>query len=164
MLFTNETYKGRILPTFLIEGRQWKWEYRYNLACLFEHMSAYKLVGHGAAVSASSLGVVGTRGLSAKFSTLLGSEFTEASLRIKSEILKSTRQTASATDLLNAQGKLFAGESVARPQLAAVAAEFFSKFRIAETARRMLSATKSVILPDTAVIRAQITSADVIHS
>lgn len=127
-------------------------------------MAAYKLVGHNSAVSASALGVIGTRGLSAKFSTLLGSEFTEASLRVKSEILKSARQTASATDLLSAQSRLISGESVARPPFAASVSEFFSRFRIAETTRRMLSATKSVILPDTAVIRAQITSADVIHS
>jgi hypothetical protein len=127
-------------------------------------MAAYKLVGHNSAVSSSALGAVGTRGLSAKFGTLLGSEFTEASLRVKSEILKSARQTASATDLLSVQSKLIGGESVARPQFAVSVSEFFSKFRIAETTRRMLSATKSVILPDTAVIRAQITSADVIHS
>lgn len=164
LLFTNETHKGRILPSFLIEGRQWKWEYRYNLACLFEHMAAYKLVGHSAAVAGSPLGVLGTREFSYKVASLVGSELTESSLRVKSELLKSVRQTASTTNLLAVSATGFGEDSIRKPHLAAATGEFFSKFRISETARRMLTTTRSVILPDTSVVRAQITSADVIHS
>jgi len=127
-------------------------------------MAAYKLAGRGGAMSSSSLGALGTRDFSYKVAALAGSEFMESSLRVKSELLKSTRQTVSTLNFLAADSKLFGGDSVRKPHLAAATPEFFSKFRVSETTRRMLTTTRSIILPDTAVIKAQITSADVIHS
>jgi heme/copper-type cytochrome/quinol oxidase subunit 2 len=104
------------------------------------------------------------RGLMGKWTSILGMELSEASLRVKSELLKSTRASASIRDIATVLTPQSGGSSLADPRLTSAFAEFFSKFRVAETTRRMLTTTKSVIAPDTSFIRAQITSADVIHS
>lgn len=59
---------------------------------------------------------------------------------------------------------LYLGKQGVSKASAASLSEYFSKFRISDTTKRMLSVNKSLTLPDTPVIRAQITSADVIHS
>lgn len=164
LLFLNETYRGRILPTFLIEGRQWKWEYRYNLASLFEHVAGFKLLGHNRAVATGQVGPTLTKAVISKIGLTLGSELTEASARVKSELLKSVRSGVSTRDLLAVSDRMVASGTSLRPQFAASVPEYFSRFRVSETTRRMLTTTRSVILPGVSTVRAQITSADVIHS
>lgn len=163
MLFTNETYNGKILPTFSIEGRQWKWEYRYNLTTLLEHVSAYKVLGSGTEMSQTRLTPLESLTLINKLQVVVGKDFLESSLRVKAELLKSTRGNVSCRDL-QAIESLQLGSGVSHKPLAAAAPEYFSKFRISETGKRLLSVNKTLVLPDTPVVRAHITSADVIHS
>ena len=164
LLFLNETYRGRILPTFLIEGRQWKWEYRYNLASLFEHIAGFKLLGHNKAAATGQVGPLLTKTVISKINMTLGSELTEASARVKSELLKSTRSGVSTHDLLSVTGRNLTPGNSLRPQFAFSVPEYFSRFRVSETTRRILTATRSIVLPGVSTVRAQITSADVIHS
>jgi len=98
-----------------------------------------------------------------KINSLTGRDLLESSLRIKSELLKAS--SANPT-IKNLEGlvSLLSNETAIRYNVASTFQEYFSKFRISETTRRMLSVNRTLPLPDTPVIRAQITSADVIHS
>lgn len=98
-----------------------------------------------------------------KLQTVVGRDLLEASLRVRSELLKSTRPNVSTTDILSVSSLALQGGFSHRP-LAASLPEYFSKFRVSETTKRVLSVNKTLLLPDTPVVRAQITSADVIHS
>lgn len=163
MLFINETYNGKILPTFSIEGRQWKWEYRYNLSSLLEHLAAYKVVGSGSESSQLRLTPLEALSVVNKLQVVVGKEFLESSLRVKAEFLKATRGGSSCRDLQAVEALNLVGSLAHRP-LAVALPEYFSRFRISETSKRMLCVNKTLVLPDTPIIRAHITSADVIHS
>lgn len=130
---------------------------------LLEHLSSYKIIGSTSEVSPFRYSRGEGPAVAYKLQLLNGRDLMESSLRVKAELLKSTRGGPSIVDtglLLN----LYLDESSPNYPAAASLGEYFSKFRISESTKRMLSTNRSLLLPDTPIIRAQITSADVIHS
>jgi hypothetical protein len=162
MLFTNEVFPSRISPLFLIEGKQWKWEYRFNLVGILEFSQSSKVVGESSLVKGANTGRMSSKVINSKISKILGSDLFETALRVKSELLKSKKTTLNTMDLvtiLNLDSK-----APFRSELTSSFNEFFTRFRSGETTRRMVTATKSVFIPDTPLTKAHITGCDVIHS
>lgn len=100
MLFTNEVFQSKISPLFLVEGKQWKWEYRFNLIGVLEHTFFKKLIGSNVEVTSFKFLRYDVETIVNKINNLLGSDFFENSLRIKSEIMKSKKSESSISDLL----------------------------------------------------------------
>lgn len=163
MLYNNEVFSARIVPLFLIEGRQWKWEYRYNLASLLEHGSMQKSVGSGISSRGVSLTANEISVFKKKAVSILGRELSEQGLRVRSELLKSKRSELSIWDL-SLNFFTLPGNTGFSRGVEGTSFEFFNRFRVSETTRRLLTANRSLSLPDTAVTKALITGCDVIHS
>jgi hypothetical protein len=102
--------------------------------------------------------------LNKKFVNILGSDLFESSVRVKTEMLKSKKSFSSVNDFIfsfNLNFNKKVGGLSARNLLIN---EFFFKFRLGETSRRMLTTTRGLILPDFTLIKAYVTGCDVIHS
>jgi heme/copper-type cytochrome/quinol oxidase subunit 2 len=163
MLYNNEVFSARIVPLFLIEGRQWKWEYRYNVASLLEHGAIQKSVGNGVSARGVSLNPLEVNIFKKKAVSLLGQELAEQGLRVKSELLKSKGSGVSLWDL-SFNFFTVSGNSNFGRATAGVSGDLFNRFRVSENTRRLLTANRSLALPDTALTKALITGCDVIHS
>lgn len=164
MLFTNEVTSSKMLPLFLIEGKQWKWEYRYNLMGILEQLSAYKILGLAQEASTYKLSLIETTLLNKSITYLNGRDACESNLRIKSELLKSSKTSASLYDNNLAFSLNFIKNNLFYKELMGLVDFSFTKFRVTEGTRRIVVATKSIILGDSPVVKAHITSTDVIHS
>jgi len=165
LLFTNENFPVKMLPLFLIEGRQWKWDYRLNFAGLLEYSNLQKVVGNSVHTRLPSLGAHATMDLYQKLNSLFGTELLDNSLRIRTELLKGNRSSFSLRDfnLINSLAHQKKAE-VNKAPLASNLASTFLLFKIEETTKRIITATKGVIVPDSPLIKAHITGCDVIHS
>lgn len=164
MLFSNEVAPSKNSPLFLIEGKQWKWEYRYSLMSVLETSAYSKKLGTSVEASSYRLTPLEAKKISYSLTNFFGSDLMESSLRVKSELLKSGSSDCSKLDLLKAGSiRLSANPSLIKPSLAG-ASSFFTGHSISGSMRRMVTATKSVVAPDFSFIRAHITSTDVIHS
>lgn len=131
---------------------------------ILEYSSSFKFAGANTEFSSSKLSRFETQALKEKYLSVMGSELMESSLRVKSELLKSSRNNFSKQDLLVLNSLNFLPTNVRRPELFSNFLDFFTKFRVNETTRRLVTANKSVILPDMPLVKAHITSTDVIHS
>jgi len=99
-----------------------------------------------------------------KLNSIFGSELLDNSLRIRTELMKGTRATYSIRDY-NLVNSLITQKTVYnKTPLAANVSSNFLTFKIEETAKRILTATKGVIVPDSPLVKAHITGCDVIHS
>lgn len=164
LLFTNENFPNKMLPLFLIEGRQWKWDYRLNFAGLLEYSNLQRVVGVSSHARLPTLGAHATMDLYQKLNSIFGSELLDNSLRIRTELMKGTRATYSIRDY-NLVNSLITQKTVYnKTPLAANVSSNFLTFKIEETAKRILTATKGVIVPDSPLVKAHITGCDVIHS
>lgn len=164
MLFTNEVFQSKISPLFLVEGKQWKWEYRFNLIGVLEHTFFKKLIGSNVEVTSFKFLRYDVETIVNKINNLLGSDFFENSLRIKSEIMKSKKSESSISDLLFINELYFSKNYNLSSGVLSTVEDFFLKFRITECYRRVVTATKSISVPDFPIIKAYITGCDVIHS
>ena len=165
LLFTNENFPVKMLPLFLIEGRQWKWDYRLNFAGLLEYSNLQKVVGNSVHTRLPSLGAHATMDLYQKLNSLFGTELLDNSLRIRTELLKGNRSSFSLRDfnLINSLAHQKRAE-VNKSPLAINLTSIFLRFKIEETTKRIITATKGVIVPDSPLIKAHIAGCDVIHS
>jgi hypothetical protein len=154
-----------MLPLFLIEGRQWKWDYRLNFAGLLEYSNLQKVIGNSVHTRLPSLGAHATVDLYQKLNSLFGIELLDNSLRIRTELLKGSRSSFSLRDynLVNSLS-LQRGVPSSKVPLASNLSSTFLLFKIEETTKRIITATKGVIVPDSPLIKAHITGCDVIHS
>ena len=100
-----------------------------------------------------------------KLNSLFGTELLDNSLRIRTELLKGNRSSFSLRDfnLINSLAHQKRAE-VNKSPLASNLASTFLLFKIEETTKRIITATKGVIVPDSPLIKAHITGCDVIHS
>lgn len=154
-----------MLPLFLIEGRQWKWDYRLNFAGLLEYSNLQKVVGTSTHVRLPSLGAHATMDLYQKLNSLFGSELLDNSLRIRTELLKGNRSSFSLRDYNLVNSLAYQkNNSINRTPLASNLSSTFLLFKIEETTKRIITASKGVIVPDSPLIKAHITGCDVIHS
>ena len=112
-LFTNENSPVKMLPLFLIEGRQWKWGYRLNFAGLLEYSNLQKVVGNSVHTRLPSLGAHATMDLYQKLNSLFGTELLDNSLRLRTELLKGNRIGPSHHDCILAMygGMLYGNSS-----------------------------------------------------
>ena len=96
---------------------------------------------------------------------LFGTELLDNSLRIRTELLKGNRSSFSLRDfnLINSLAHQKRAE-VNKAPLASNLTSTFLLFKIEETTKRIITATKGVIVPDSPLIKAHITGCDVIHS
>jgi len=78
----------KMLPLFLIEGRQWKWGYRLNFAGLLEYSNLQKVAGNSVHTRLPSLGAHTTVDFYQKLNSLFVTEFLNNGLRIRTEPLK----------------------------------------------------------------------------
>lgn len=164
LLFTNENFPVKMLPLFLIEGRQWKWDYRLNFAGLLEYSNLQKVVGSSVYTRLPTLGAHSTMDLYQKLNSIFGSELLDNSLRVRTELLKGSRSSYSLRDF-NLVNSLSTQENLLnKTPLAANLTSTFLLFKIEETTKRIITATKGVIVPDSPLIKAHITGCDVIHS
>ena len=165
LLFTNENFPVKMLPLFLIEGRQWKWDYRLNFAGLLEYSNLQKVVGNSVHTRLPSLGAHATLDLYQKLNSLFGTELLDNSLGIRTELLKGNRSSFSLRDfnLINSPAHQKRAEAN-KALLASNLTSTFLLFKIEETTKRAITPTKGVIVPDSPLIKAYITGCDVIHS
>ena len=164
LLFTNENFPVKMLPLFLIEGRQWKWDYRLNFAGLLEYSNLQKVVGRSSHARTPTLGAHATMDLYQKLNSLFGSELLDNSLRVRTELLKGSRGSFSLRDF-NLVNSLSHQKSEAnKTPLAVNLSSTFLLFKIEETTKRIVTASKGVVVPDSPLIKAHITGCDVIHS
>lgn len=164
LLYINEVSIAKMTPLFLIEGKQWKWEYRYNLVGLLEHTFFKKVVGTYTEVSSHKYYSSELKYINSKYQQLAGSDFCDGSLRVKSELLKSKKTFSNTGDLLRSRALLTFGDRLLRKELSFSFPDLFSKFRVTECTRRMVTANKSLFLPDLTLVKANVTGCDVIHS
>lgn len=164
LLFLNEISHSRMIPLFLIEGKQWKWEYRFNLVGLLEHSYFKKIVGNYTEVTSFKYAPADVKAISFKYYKILGSELYDASLRVKSELLKSKKNTYNSGDFLKAYSLNEMPSGFLRKDLLGNFKDIFFRFRVSETTRRLLTTNKVLFLPDLPVIKAHVTGCDVIHS
>jgi hypothetical protein len=162
MLFTNEIFPSKTAPLFLIEGKQWKWEYRFNLVGILEFSRATKTVGENTLFTTKTVGRLNSKTGQFFLVKILGNDIFENSLRVKSELLKAKRSSVGTLDLVSSLS--LEGINFFRNEVTASFTEFFLQFRAGETTRRMITATKSVFIPDLPIVKAHITGCDVIHS
>ena len=164
LLFTNENFPVKMLPLFLIEGRQWKWDYRLNFAGLLEYANLQKVVRQSSHARTPTLGAHATMDLYQKLNSLFGSELLDNSLRVRTELLKGSRGSFSLRDF-NLVNSLSHQKSEAnKTPLAVNLSSTFLLFKIEETTKRIVTASKGVVVPDSPLIKAHITGCDVIHS
>ena len=164
LLFTNESFPVKMLPLFLIEGRQWKWDYRLNFAGILEYSNLQKVVGHNTHIRTYSFRAFESVALYKKLNAILGSELLDKSVRIRAELLKGAGNKATLRDYLFTSS---VSSSLAGYNKAPVAANLTSTFlfyKVEETTKRIITASKSVVLPDSPLVKAHITGCDVIHS
>lgn len=99
-----------------------------------------------------------------KLNSIFGSELLDNSLRVRTELLKGSRNSYSLRDF-NLVNSLSTQENLLnKAPLAANLTSTFLLFKIEETTKRIITATKGVIVPDSPLIKAHITGCDVIHS
>jgi len=165
LLFTNENFPVKMLPLFLIEGRQWKWDYRLNFAGLLEYSNLQRVVGSSTYTRLPSVGAHATMDLYQKLNSIFGAELLDNNLRVRTELMKGNRGSYSLRDF-NLVESLFTQKSasVNKAPLATNLASTFLLFKVEETTKRIVTATKGVIVPDSPLIKAHITGCDVIHS
>jgi len=159
MLFLNEVFLKKASSLFTIEGRQWRWEYRFNLLCFLEYISSYKNVGSSKKVSNFKLWNHSNSEFREHAYTVLGKDLFDDSTKIKADLLKAKKTQFNLKDvqLLNTtsnNNKLFFYNFF----------EDFSMFRITENVRKSVSTNRVLILPDFNTTRCFITGCDVIHS
>lgn len=164
MLFTNEVFPSKISPLFLIEGKQWKWEYRFNLLGLLEASFFKKSVGDGTELIPYRVTSYDLEVVINKLNSFFGSDLFENSLRVKSEFLKSKKNGCSVNDFLFIKEGSFLDSVGYKASLGSPVDDFFLKFRVGEVSKRMLTTTKTLSLPDFPLVKAHITGCDVIHS
>jgi heme/copper-type cytochrome/quinol oxidase subunit 2 len=164
LLFTNETFFTKLLPLFLIEGRQWKWDYRLNFAGLLEYSSLRRVVSDSTHVKPFQVNSYQANTLYQKLNAVLGSELLDNSLRIRTELLKGTRPMNSLRDFNLASSMLSSLKNVNKTPLLANFSSTFLFYKIEESTKRAVTATKSIILPDAPLVKAHVTGCDVIHS
>lgn len=164
LLFINEVPTSKISPLFLIEGKQWKWEYRFNLVGLLEHSYFKKVVGSSTEVTSFKYTNQDLKAIVSKFYKINGSEAMDTFLRTKAELLKAKKSIVNSGDFLKTYALLDLKKSLMRKELTFNFSDIFTKFRVNETARRMVLTNKMLLLPDLTQIKAHITGCDVIHS
>ena len=99
-----------------------------------------------------------------KFYKINGSEAMDTFLRTKAELLKAKKSIVNSGDFLKTYALLDLKKSLMRKELTFNFSDIFTKFRVNETARRMVLTNKMLLLPDLTQIKAHITGCDVIHS
>lgn len=154
-----------MLPLFLIEGCQGKWDYRLNFAGLLEYSNLQKVVGNSVHTRLPSLGAHATMDLYQKLNSLFGTELLDNSLRIRTELLKGNRSSFSLRDfnLINSLAHQKRAE-INKAPLAINLTSIFLRFKIEETTKRIITAMKGAIVPDSPLLKAHIAGCDVIHS
>jgi hypothetical protein len=132
---------------------------------LLEYSNLQKAVGNSVHTRLPSLGAHGGVGLYQKLNSLFGTELLDNSLRIRTELLKGNRGRFSLRDfnLINSLAHQKRAE-VNKAPLAINLTSIFLRFKIEETTKRIITATKGVIVPDSPLIKAHIAGCDVIHS
>jgi heme/copper-type cytochrome/quinol oxidase subunit 2 len=100
-----------------------------------------------------------------KLNSIFGSELLDNSLRVRTELLKGNRGSYSLRDF-NLVNSLASSnkKNINQTPLATNLTSTFLLFKIEETTKRIITATKGVIVPDSPLIKAHITGCDVIHS
>jgi hypothetical protein len=78
--------------------------------------------------------------------------------------MKSKKSESSISDLLFINELYFSKNYNLSSGVLSTVEDFFLKFRITECYRRVVTATKSISVPDFPIIKAYITGCDVIHS
>ena len=164
LLFTSENFPARVLPLFLIEGRQWKWDYRFNLMSLIEYVGLRQRSSTGGSFKSGLLTGTDCTAIAKKLTTILGSDLSDNSLRVRTELLKGSRGSGTLRDSLASRGSYRTADAINRAPLAANVLSSFFFFKAEETVKRVVTANKSVFLPDLPVVKAYITGCDVIHS
>ena len=111
-----------------------------------------------------TLGAHATMDLYQKLNSLFGSELLDNSLRVRTELLKGSRGSFSLRDfnLVNSLGHQ--KSKVNKTPLAVNLSSTFLLFKVEETTKRIVTASKGVVVPDSPLIKAHITGCDVIHS
>lgn len=99
-----------------------------------------------------------------KLNSFFGSDLFENSLRVKSEFLKSKKNSCTVNDFIFIKESNFLNKQGYRASLRSPIEDFFLKFRVGEVSKRMLTTTKTLSLPDFPLVKAHITGCDVIHS
>ena len=100
-----------------------------------------------------------------KLNSLFGSELLDNSLRIRTELLKGSRSSFSLRDYNLVNSLAYQkNNNINRTPLASNLSSTFLLFKIEETTKRIITASKGVIVPDSPLIKAHITGCDVIHS
>ena len=99
-----------------------------------------------------------------KLNSLFGSELLDNSLRIRTELLKGNRGSFSLRDFSLVDSLGHQKSKSNKTPLAANLSSTFLLFKIEETTKRIVTASKGVVVPDSPLIKAHITGCDVIHS
>lgn len=166
MLFLNEVFLKKASALFTIEGRQWKWEYRFSTLCFVEYLASYKNVGDNKKVTLYKFWNEANSQLREHMYILLGKDGFDDSTKIKADLLKSKKSYLNKYDffLLNdlTSNKNYSGFS--SKKFVFNFFDDFSMFRLNENMRKSVSTTKVLTLPNFDVIRCFITGCDVIHS
>ena len=164
LVFSNENFSSKVSPLFLIEGRQWKWDYRFNFSSLLEYSQKKRVLSRGT----NFYNFLGSSSLSEKLfkktSSIIGSELVDASLRLKTELLKGTRQSSSLRDSLLLSELTHSNNPLQNKGLVHGLFSNFLRQRVDEGLKRLLITNRTLFLPDTPLVKAHITGCDVIHS
>ena len=95
---------------------------------------------------------------------MLGSELLDKSVRIRAELLKGAGNKATLRDYLFTSSVSSSLASYNKAPVAANLTSTFLFYKVEETTKRIITASKSVVLPDSPLVKAHITGCDVIHS
>lgn len=133
------------------------------MASLLEHGSIQKSLGSGVSTRGVGLSSLESNVFKKKAAAVVGQEIAEQGLRVKTELLKSKKKDPSLLDV-NFNFLTIMETSNTYRAATSVSGDLFNKFRVSESTRRLLTANRSIALPDTALTKALITGCDVIHS
>jgi hypothetical protein len=136
-----------MLPLFLIEGCQWKWDYRLNFAGLLEYSILQKVAGNSVHTRLPSLGAHATVDFYQKLNSLFVTEFLGNGLLIRTELLKGNGSGFSLRefnflDNLARQKRV----EVSKAPFASNLASTFLLFKTEETNKRVITATWSDVI------------------
>lgn len=123
-----------------------------------------KVIGKATYSRLPTLGANATMDLYQKLNSIFGSELLDNSLRVRTELLKGNRSSYSLRDFNLVNSLSSQKNDFNKAPLATNLSSTFLLFKIEETTKRIITATKGVIVPDSPLIKAHITGCDVIHS
>jgi len=171
MGFLNDVFLKKSSSLFTIEGRQWKWEYRFNVLCFIEYISSYKNLGNSGKVTVYKFWNETNSEVREHLYSIIGKYGFDENTKVKADLLKNKKNQLNYNDFfyfstisespLNFQKNL---NFILRKRFLYNLYEDFFMFRLTENIRKSVTTSRLLLLPNFETTRCFITGCDVIHS